>query len=363
MFMRWMILMALLAAAAPAAAQDEASGWKAALDRDMPRLLLEKQVPSVSIAKTVNGRLVLAAAYGEARPGVPATPETLYNVASLTTPVAAEVVLRLASRGKLSLDAPMAPTWVDPDVAGDPRHRLLTPRIALSHTTGFPNWRWMAADKRLAFGEAPGVKVGYSGEGYDYVARFAERKAGAPFDALAERLVMGPSGMASSGLTRKPWFAARMAQAYANAGKPVEISVRDTWSAADDLVTTASDYARFGAAVIRREGLTRDIARQRERVLASTRHLHCTGSKAASCPERLGFGLGWEVIGFGDRTMLWHTGADRGEFAVALLDLKAKTATVVLTNSRNGMNVVLAVLERVGTDEAFLKAMRAQAGE
>ncbi|MDT9115878.1 serine hydrolase domain-containing protein, partial [Escherichia coli] len=76
-------------------------------------------VPSVSIADVEGGRVVLTAAYGEQSRGVPASPATLYNLASLTKPITAETVLRLAGEGALSLDEPMAPVWTDPDIAKD----------------------------------------------------------------------------------------------------------------------------------------------------------------------------------------------------------------------------------------------------
>ena len=51
-----------------------------------------------------------------------------------------------------------------PDIAHDPRHAKLTPRIALSHQTGFPNWRPRCAPRsrcapngQLAFLFDPGV--------------------------------------------------------------------------------------------------------------------------------------------------------------------------------------------------------------
>ena len=96
-----MLAAATLAGAAHPAKRDDRL---AALDRDMPALLSRHGVPSVSIAHVEKGRIVLAAAYGEQGPGVAATPDTIYNVASLTKPVAAETVLRLAAAGKLSLD-------------------------------------------------------------------------------------------------------------------------------------------------------------------------------------------------------------------------------------------------------------------
>lgn len=124
-------------------------------------------------------------------PGPPVDDKTLYNVASLTKPITAEVILRLASNDRLSLDEPMAPFWTDPDIKDNPWSRLLTPRICLSHQTGFTNWRYQTKGV-LTFQWQPGAKTGYSGEGFDYVARFAEKKTGQPW---AQRYVFDEIGM------------------------------------------------------------------------------------------------------------------------------------------------------------------------
>ena len=154
---------------------------------------------------------MLAEAYGEAAPGVSASNTTLYNIASLSKPISAEVILRLASAGKLSLDEPMWRYWIDPDLAADPRAKLLTPRMALDHQTGFANWR-RETGGRLALIRDPGTAFGYSGEGYQYVARFAEKKTGQPFEKLAQTLVFDPAGMTRTAYTDRPWMNGHMAK-------------------------------------------------------------------------------------------------------------------------------------------------------
>lgn len=363
--MAWRIWAAacLLATGGGAGAAEGAAAGRAALDRDMPAILAKHRVPSVSVAKVEKGRVVLAAAYGEQSPGVPATARTLYNVASLTKPISAEVVLRLAARGRLSLDEPMHPHWVDPDVAGDPRHRLLTPRLALSHRTGFPNWRFLAADGKLAFAHSPGESIGYSGEGYEWVSRFAERKTRRDFESLAKTLVFDPAGMKETAYTRRPWFAGRLAVGTDEQGRPVPAADRTDYVASDDVHTTAEDYARFMISAMNRQGLTPRIASQRESVQASTRDKFCAGDKKPACPAEIGFGLGWEVHRYRSGTILFHTGSDRGEFALAFFNPRTRSGAVVLTNSRNGPLVILAVLDRIGIDPALLGFLHSQAGD
>src|ERR1700683_1690337 len=183
---------------------------RAEIDAHAAEWLKESDVPSVAVAYIENRRVAWTAVYGEQSPGVPATAKTLYNMASLTKPVTAETVLRLASAGKLSLNESMSPFWLDPDIRDDTWSKLLTPRLCLSHQTGFANWRRMTGGV-LKIRWEPGTKTGYSGEGYNYLGRFAEKKMAKPFDALAHEIVFDPIGMKETSYTAKEWYAGRFA--------------------------------------------------------------------------------------------------------------------------------------------------------
>jgi CubicO group peptidase (beta-lactamase class C family) len=134
----------------PAVEQEKADSTVAAMKDGRAEIaahaaewLRVSDVPSVAVAYIAGRKVAWTAVYGEQSPGVPATGKTLYNMASLTKPVTAEALLRLASAGKLSLDESISPYWLDPDIKDDPWSKLLTPRLCLSHQTGFANWRRM----------------------------------------------------------------------------------------------------------------------------------------------------------------------------------------------------------------------------
>src|SRR5262250_1102293 len=76
--------------------------------------------------------------------------------------------------------------WADPDIKDNPWTKLLTPRLCLLHQTGFTNWRYQTKGI-LAFPWEPGTKTGYSGYGFDYMARFAEKETGQPWEVLAQQ--------------------------------------------------------------------------------------------------------------------------------------------------------------------------------
>ncbi len=333
------------------------------LDQKIPGWLKQYDVPSVAVAYIDNGKLAWTAVYGEQSPGVPASAKTLFNVASLTKPISAEVILRLASAGKLSLDEPISAYWVDPDVKDNPWQKLLTPRLCLSHQTGFTNWRYQT-NNVLRFQWEPGTRTGYSGEGYDYVARFAEKKMGQPFEELAQRYVFAPIGMKETAYSPRDWFAGRIAVAQGPKGE-VQPATQSTWSAADLLRTTIRDYASFVASVMHKDGLTDKIAAEQltsTRNLASPEQLErlCAEAKVSfpsDCKGTAGMGLGWEVLTLNGETIIDHSGADWGVHTLAFFLPERQSGMVVFTNGDKGAKLIKEVVSLAYHNRLFIATL------
>lgn len=91
---------------------------------------------------------------------------------SLTKTAFTYMLLQLVDDGRLNLDATIGDLLPKPlpeydneeynftDLAGDERWRALTPRILLTHTSGFANFRWLESDARLRFHSTPGTRYG-----------------------------------------------------------------------------------------------------------------------------------------------------------------------------------------------------------
>lgn len=214
----------------------------------------------------------------------------------------------LMSQGRFSLDEPMAPIWFDPDIATDERRKLLTPRIALTHQTGFANWRSMTKG-RLSFQFTPGKAYGYSGEGFEYLSRFMQRRTHLSLDANAKNLVFDPLKMRSTAFVRQPWFDGRVAVPADKAGKWLTPHFADRPISADLAYTTESDYGLLLPAVFLRRGLSPAIARERDKIQIDLRSKLCRDQpSSAPCPDALGSGLSWQVVRFANDTLLMHTG-------------------------------------------------------
>ena len=335
-------LLTLASGVASHPSRGAAASVGAALDARIPALLGKYKVASIGLALIVDGRVVLERGYGEQSAGVPATPATLYNLASLTKPVTAEVLLRLVAENELSLDEPMSSQWVDPDVASDPRHLKLTLRIALSHQTGLPNWRGHSPDGKLSFAFAPGSAYAYSGEGYDYAARFASRKLGRSFEDLAQEQLFAPLRMTSTSFSWREWMQGRLAVPLDADGRwgGAQVEKAGQWNAANNLITTAGDYARFVVSVMRGEGLTVQLAAERLRPVSGPQpDWTCDAVPVTTCPRSLKVVLGWRRLEFADGPVFMHTGANNrpgGERTLAYFDPGRRRGVVILTSGAEG---------------------------
>src|SRR5471032_1797697 len=165
------IMLAALLLAGCAAAPQPAPG----VDGEMQRLMAAAKVPGLALAVIDHGQVVYRHAYGYAdvAAALPLRTDTIMYGASLTKAAFAYMVMQLVDEQVLALDAPLPALLNKPlpdypafaDLRDDPRWRLLTPRMLLSHTSGLLNWRFINPDGKLDFKYPPGSRYVYSGEG------------------------------------------------------------------------------------------------------------------------------------------------------------------------------------------------------
>jgi CubicO group peptidase (beta-lactamase class C family) len=138
---------------------------------------------------------------------IPATLETIYDLASLTKPlVTALLAVRLADRGALDLNAPLASYLSE---FSKPEKREITLKRLLTHTSGLPNWRplYLEAQNRSDVPAAIAriilepqtararTDVLYSDLNYVLVGFVLERVTGDRLDLLAKREIFEPLGL------------------------------------------------------------------------------------------------------------------------------------------------------------------------
>jgi CubicO group peptidase (beta-lactamase class C family) len=178
-------------------------------------------VPGVSVAIIEPGE-VTARGFGITRAGgtESVNADTVFEAASLSKPVFAYLVLRLAADGVIDLDRPLGEYLPLPNPS-DNLARQITARHVLSHTTGWRNWR-VARDHLLTSDFAPGARFGYSGEGYYFLQRVVERVTGRGILRLTRERVFQPLGMRRSAYMSRPDLEVNRAEPHTNRGAPIE---------------------------------------------------------------------------------------------------------------------------------------------
>ena len=323
----------------------------AQFERLLPEIIEKHGVNTAGIGVIKNGSLVWTGYYGEQAPGIPATRETMFNVASITKVVTSETILRLVNEEKLSLDESMAPYWVDPDIKEDPRHVALTPRMALNHSTGFLNWRFMDPEGVLRLVNDPGTSFGYSGEGSEYVMRYAQKKLDHDPESLVHEYIFDPLGIQDASYSVRESNFGRLAKAVDEDGQffgyycnPNGFCPNEgDYSAADDMITTVEAYARFLIAAMNGQGLSEELIADRNRVQISKpeeeRVVDCSLVPEQTCPKAQGFGLGWEVLDYGGNKVLSHGGSDWAELCLTYFYTKSKDGLIIFLNAPNALAV------------------------
>ncbi len=340
------------------------------LEREFDALVAENDVVTAGAAIITDGHVAWTGNFGEQAPGIMASERTLYNVGSITKTVAAETILRLVSDGTLSLDASMSPVWVDPDLQDDNRHELLTPRVALTHSTGFPNWRYFTKNGKLAFNADPGTSFTYSGEGYEYLATYSEKLTDQKFEALVQEHVFDPIGIENASYSIDKAYFNNIAQAKAPDGSfpghycyPDNGYCRSEGSStpADDLVISVNDFALFLISVMNSDGYDKSVTADRDTVhvkkAEANNTILCDSTKYAQCPIAQGYGLGWEVLDFGDRQIVSHGGSDWHELALAYFDTQSKDGVIIFLNapSNDALKVMPKAISLLDADSPMIE--------
>ncbi|MBA3316481.1 MAG: beta-lactamase family protein [Gemmatimonadales bacterium] len=195
-------------------------------------------MPGLSMAVVQNGRVVWTGAFGTVNDSAntPLDDGTIFEAASLSKPVFAYIILRLADRGEFDLDRPLFEMLEYPRLAHDDRYKQITARMVLSHGTGLPNW----GGDTLALRFNPGTAYGYSGEGFVFRQKVLERVTGRSLDELVRRELFRPLGMTRSSFVWQERFAGDAAYAKDWLWNVAPVNRYAEANAAASLLTTAA---------------------------------------------------------------------------------------------------------------------------
>ena len=322
--------------------------------------MAELHVPGMSVAVIRQGEVEWARGFGvQEIGGAPATPDTLFQAASISKPVFALGVLRLVEQGKLDLDRDVnqyLKSWKLPENEYT-RAKKVTLRGILSHSAGLtvhgfagyesgeplPSVLQILDGAKPANSPAirvdvtPGTLYRYSGGGYVLAQQLLVDVTGIPTPKYLHDTVLAPLGMSHSTF-EQPLPASRrneVALPYRSNGTPVkggphvypEMAPAGLW-------TTPTDLAHYAI------GVQQMLAGKSKSVISAST------ARAMLTPVLGNHGLGPVTGGPPHHRLFTHSGGNEG-YRCNLVAYENGDGLVVMTNGDNGGTLMDEVLRTV----------------
>ncbi|MXW65610.1 MAG: beta-lactamase family protein [Gemmatimonadales bacterium] len=309
--------------------------------------MAELGVPGVSIAVLVDGEIAWARGYGlaDVESARPVTPNTLFQAASISKPVAALAALRLVESGRVDLDGDVNAHLTSWQVPGNEftEQAPVTLRGLLTHRAGLTVWGFpgYGPDEEAPDGpgvldghgntdpvrvyKAPGESWRYSGGGYTVMQQLVADLHGKPFAEVMREEVLDPIGMARS--TYEQPISPERRDDIATGYRPNGDRVPGGWhtypeQAAAGLWTTPSELALY--------------AREMQHAWKgeSTRVLGEALAREMLTPDADDWGLGPAISEDGERFR--HGGSNQGFRCTFAAYIDGDDGVFVMTNSDSG---------------------------
>jgi CubicO group peptidase (beta-lactamase class C family) len=303
---------------------------------------------SGSVVVVRDDEVILRSGYGLANreSRTPNTPDTLFEIASVTKHFTAAAVLHVEESGRLSTDDSIA-RWIA-DVPEE--HAGVTIGHLLAHTSGFPRMgpsgggedAAAAARDYLAGGRVrePGEAFEYWNGGYALLAMIIERATGQSYQSYCREHLFEPAGMDGTGFCQEPFPDDLLTHGYEEGydhGAASAHSYGWEYRGMGGIVMSVTDFERWDRAL--RDG----------RVLRSTKKLQTPGASGYA-------GGGWVEQSSRDTMQITLGGNVAGFNALAWRFPDERSLVVVLCNtSSSAFPVIMHLGRRLFDQPGFLR--------
>jgi CubicO group peptidase (beta-lactamase class C family) len=203
------------------------------LQKAIESILKETKTPGAAIAIITTNQIEWLAGIGKAdvAANLPATPDTLFRLGSVSKSFVAVAALQLQEAGKLKLTDPVR-QWVPNVVFVNPWETTDPVRLVhlMEHTSGFDDMHLrelalsdptIGLDSALAYGASsrvcrwpPGSRFGYCNSGPAIIAAVIEKASGERFEDYMQKHVFHPLRMDGASYWYTPEVQRRLAKLY-----------------------------------------------------------------------------------------------------------------------------------------------------
>jgi CubicO group peptidase (beta-lactamase class C family) len=285
-----------------------------------------------------------------------ATAATPFNIASVTKPFTAALVLRLVKEGKVRLDEPVRRhlAWLPARYAGITVRQLLTHTSGIARDMRLDNYddpdasTYRARLDTAAASAQPGQRFEYSNAGYTVLGWLVEQVEGEPLDRVLARRLFRPFGMTHARYRARIDADSLRAQPYAVSDSGVREIVHLTGGfGSGGISMSATDAAAFAQGLQAGDFLPQGWADS-----AWTPALLADGSEASlrMFNQPASYGFGWFLASYAGRRMVTHGGGIEG-YTANLYHFPVERLTImVLANAKgrdDGMAPVDPIARRI----------------
>jgi CubicO group peptidase (beta-lactamase class C family) len=303
---------------------------------DFVKAQMEKQhVAGVSLVVIKDSKIVKLEGYGLANVelNVPARPETVYKIGSVSKQFIATGIMLLVEDGKISLDDP-----VSKFLEGTPETwKPITIRHLLTHTSGLvreaPGFDRLKIQNdaeliktaySLPLQFTPGEKYEYCNLGYFTLAEIISKVSGKPWPDFLNERVFAPLGMTSTRTTNMIDLVPNRANGYIwQDGKTQNAAIYFALRPSGAFLSTVVDLAKW------------DNALNTGKVLKQSSLDQMWTPAKLNNGTTTQYGFGWELAPINGHKLVKHGGSLPGFRAHLLRFVDDKVTVIVLTNGDN----------------------------
>jgi CubicO group peptidase (beta-lactamase class C family) len=336
------------------------------LQETLDALARQYGVPGAVLAVWTDGALSeVAAGVCNIETKVPVTPDTLFQIGSITKLYTAALCLQLVEEGKLDLDQPIRSVLPDFAVSDEEVAALLTLRHLLNHTSGIDGdffkdagrgenriGKYVHLLKDVAQVQPPGAMFSYCNAGFVVAGRMVEIASDTGWDRAMRNRLAKPLGTPS--FSTLPEQAMRYQTAIGHVGAPGALMVtpiaylaQSNAPAGSMPMAKARDVIAF-ARMMMAEGVSADGTR----ILSQTsvRAMH---RPSITCPPHMNIdaiGLAtflWDWDGDSTYEVFGHDGSTIGQASWLRYHPESGTALALLTNGGNGKGLADELMKSV----------------
>ncbi len=290
----------------------------------------------------------------------PPTPETLFEIGSITKVFTGTILAQLVEEGKLSLDDPAQQHLGTTMFVPKGKERQITLKDLSTHSSGLPRMpsNFSPKDPSNPYADytvaqmgaflmkhklqrQPGEKSEYSNLGVGLLGHVLQLKSGFDYESLVEAKIGGPLGMSHTRITLDDADREHLAIGHDYDGQPVANWDLPTLAGAGAIRSTTGDMLKFLAAQLGLQKSALDAA------IAKSHEVHFKNPEDADSDV----GLGW-MLNRKDG-VIWHNGGTGGYSSFAGFQPEKKFGVVVLANTstRFADQLGLKLLKLMGGEE------------